>query len=227
MFTSKVSELFMFLADLKECATMCPWLQAPHSILTIRKNNDDYNLLEDYGILTETDIKAAYTACQAAMDIRAKQNALMMHNCIYASISEEAKSKYISLKGLYQDGPMTLYTILQGTYVATFSHSQSVRMTLQMLHPRKFNYEIVKVNEFVRLSSKAIRQGAPNGQAISDQELMFYLFNAYKRIKAPSAWTAKINFLESQAGHDQTYTPMALMDEVEKYYNDLKNTDEW
>jgi len=57
---------------------------------------------------------------------------------------------------------------------------------------------------------------------------MFYLFNAYKQIKAPSAWTAKINFLESQAGHDQMYTPTALlMDEVEKYYNDLKNMDEW
>jgi len=95
-------------------------------------------------------------------------------------------------------------------------------MTLQLLHPIKFNYDIVKVNKFVQLSSKAIQQGAPNGQAISNQELIFYLFNANKQIKAPSAWTAKINFLESQAGHDQTYTPMALIDKVEKYFNDLK-----
>ena len=100
-------------------------------------------------------------------------------------------------------------------------------MTLQSLHLRKFNYEIVKVNKYVQLSSKAIRQGAPSGQALSNQELLFYLFNTYKRIKAPSAWTAKINFLESQAGCDTTYTPTVLMDEVDKYYNDLKNNDEW
>jgi len=95
---------------------MCCRLQAPHSFLMIMKNNDDYNLLEGYRILTETDVEAAYKACQAATDIRAKQNALMMYNCIYVSVSEEAKSKYVSLKGgLYQDGPMMLYTILQGT----------------------------------------------------------------------------------------------------------------
>jgi len=56
---------------------------------------------------------------------------------------------------------------------------------------------------------------------------MFYLFNAYKWIKAPSAWTAKINFLENQAGQDHSYTFTALMDEVENYFNDLKNMDEW
>jgi len=67
----------------------------------------------------------------------------------------------------------------------------------------------------------------PSGQAISNQELIFYLFNAYKRIKTTLAWTAKINFLESQARHDPTYSPTILMDEVDKYYNDLKNNDEW
>jgi len=226
VFTSKVDELYMFLANLKEQATTCHWNDPAHSVLNVRKNNEDHNILEDYGVLSETDVEAAYDARQAATDIRAKQNALMMHNCIYASISEEAKSKYVSTKGQLQDGPTMLYTILKGTFVATFSHFQSVRMTLQSLHLRKFNYEIVKVNEYVRLSSKAIHQGAPSGQALSNQELLFYLFNTYKRIKAPSAWTAKINFLESQAGCDATYTPTVLMDEVDKYYNDLKNNDE-
>jgi len=123
-FTGKVDDLFMFLADLKECATMCCWLQMPHSVLMVTKNNKDYNLLEDYGVLTEEDIETAYEAHQAGTDVRAKQNALMMHNCIYASISEEAKSRYVSLKGQYQDRPMTCFIILQGTFVTMFTHLQ-------------------------------------------------------------------------------------------------------
>jgi len=88
------------------------------------------------------DIKAAYKACQAATNVReAYQNALMMPNCIYASISEEAKSKYVSTTGQLQDGPRSLDTILKGTFVATFNHSQSTFMILQSLHPCKFNYE--------------------------------------------------------------------------------------
>jgi len=83
-FTGKVDELFMFLADLKEHATMCHWLQMLHSVLMVTKNNKDYNLLEDYGVLTEEDIEMVYGAHQAGTDIRAKQNALMMHNRIYA-----------------------------------------------------------------------------------------------------------------------------------------------
>jgi len=95
----------------------------------------------------------------------------------------------MSTKGQLQDGPTLLYTILKGTF-------QPLSIPFYdpvFLHPCKFNYEITKVNKYIQLSLKAMHQNAPSGQALSNQKLLFYLFNAYKRIKAFLACTA--NFL--------------------------------
>jgi len=85
----------MFLANLKEHTTTCHWNNPAHSVLNVPKNNEDYSILKDYSIHSEMDIEAAYK-CQAATDIRAKQNVPMMHNCIYTLLSEDSKSKYVA-----------------------------------------------------------------------------------------------------------------------------------
>ncbi len=109
-FTGKVEDLMMFLANLKEHAAMCCWNKGNNDILTINLNNKALKLLDDYGIITEDAVKDAARDRQVTSTVRAKQNALMMHSCIYASISDEAMSKLVATMQA-QDGPTTFHTI--------------------------------------------------------------------------------------------------------------------
>jgi len=109
-FTGKVEDLPLFLADLKECAAMCCWNKGNHDILTINLNNKALKLLDNYGITMENVVEDAASNRQATGTVRAKQNALMMHNCIYTSISDKAKSKLVATMQA-QDGPTTFHTI--------------------------------------------------------------------------------------------------------------------
>ena len=53
----------------------------------------DYNLLDDYGKITDLQVEAAQAARNAAdTSPRAKQSSQMMYECLMASITEEAKS---------------------------------------------------------------------------------------------------------------------------------------
>ena len=202
-YSGKLEELVLFIADLKEKARRCKWNDPAHGITTFVKNNVTYNLFDDYGQLTFQDIELARTLRDNGNDARAKQNAVMMHECIYASVTGDAKTRLISTLEHHQDGPTTFFTIISSTFTTTFNHSQSIRMSLQTLNPKKFEYNITKVNEFVRLSVPMMKHGS-TGQEISNSEALFYLFNAYKRIKAPRSWVSFIDFLENQVGKRPT-----------------------
>jgi len=80
-FTGKAEDLPLFLVDLKERAAMCCWNKGNHDILTINLNNKALKLLDNYGIITEDAVKDAANDRQVTGTVRAKQNALMMHNC--------------------------------------------------------------------------------------------------------------------------------------------------
>jgi hypothetical protein len=94
------------------------------------------------------------------------------------------------------------------------------------LSPKQFEYDIIKVNNYARVAFNAIRSASQNGQEVSNQEALFYLFTAYKKIKSPRAWLSHITFLERQAKSIPNYPFTTLMAKGAKKYSDLKDTGE-
>ena len=225
-FTGKIEELYTFLSDLKQKAQQCHWYHNQHGILTIHRQADggnpavDLDLIDSYGQITLEELTTARTAREAANDARAKQNAVMMHETIYATLAGDAKTKFISTGDDTKDGTITFFKVVEATFTATFTHSQSMRVKLNELHPKTFKYDIVKVNEAVRFALKTLIQGS-KGQGLTQQEALFYLFNAYKRIKSPPEWVNHILFLESQASRSPDYTAEQLMNDAEAKFNEL------
>ena len=81
-FTGKAEDLHQFLADLKDHAETCHWNSPTHGILSLPLGAPPitYNLLEDYGKVTDNQVKAACVTWMTGPDIRAKQNAQMKYN---------------------------------------------------------------------------------------------------------------------------------------------------
>ena len=61
-FTGKVNALQPFLADLKTRAKTCRWDHPTHGILTVAVDGTEYNLLDDYGKITDLQVEAARAA---------------------------------------------------------------------------------------------------------------------------------------------------------------------
>ena len=88
-FTGKVNALQLFPANLKTRAKMCRWDHPTHGILTVAVDGTEYNLLEDYGKITDLQVEAPWAARNTAdTSPRAKQNSQMMYECLMASITE-------------------------------------------------------------------------------------------------------------------------------------------
>lgn len=226
-FSGKIEELYLFISDLKAKAELCQWNSQAHGILTIQKNNENLNLLDDYGQLTEEDVKNARIARDAGGDVRAKQNAIMMHECTYGSVQGDAKTRLVStLNNATKDGPTTFFAVMSQTFTATFAHSQSVRTTLQQLNPNRFQYNITEINRFIRFSVRLIKAG-PKSISLSDAELKFYIFNVYKKIKTPREWVSHIAFLENKASTDPEYKPEDIMNDAEVKQRDLDDFQQW
>ena len=73
-FTGKVNALQLFLANLKTRAKTSHWDHPTHGILMVVADGTEYNLLDDYGKITDLQVEAARVACNAAdTSPRAKQ----------------------------------------------------------------------------------------------------------------------------------------------------------
>ncbi|KAL7570235.1 hypothetical protein ACA910_020659 [Epithemia clementina (nom. ined.)] len=82
-FTGKVVDLHIFLNDLKTRAQTCHWIGGAHDILTIQVNGVGLNLLKQYGQIGTNDVETARAArAGAGADLRAKQNAKRMYQCL-------------------------------------------------------------------------------------------------------------------------------------------------
>ena len=73
-FTGKVDALQLFLANLKTRAKMCHWDHPTHGILTVVVAVTEYNLLDNYGKITDAQVEAARAACIADDRIPVKKN---------------------------------------------------------------------------------------------------------------------------------------------------------
>ena len=65
-FTGKVNALQLFLANLKTRAKTCRWDHPTHGILMVVGTGTEYNLLDNYGKITDAQVEAARVSRNAA-----------------------------------------------------------------------------------------------------------------------------------------------------------------
>ena len=228
-FTGKVNALQLFLADLKTRAKTCRWDHPTHGILTVTAAGTNYNLLDDYGKITDAQVEAARVACNAAdASPRAKQNSQMMYECLMASITEEAKSALASRdQEFHEDGPSLFHHVVSQLFTATFSNAQATRDNLADFHPKRLRYDVIQVNNYISSAVMTLKAASSAGGTITDQEILYFQFKIYKKIKAPAEWTTHILFLESTVASTPGYTPETLFNETQAKYTTLLNQGLW
>ena len=127
----------MFLADLKDRSKTCQWNSTTHGIISLVISGTTYNLLDDYGKVNATQIETARVARVGAGDIRARQNAQTMYECLKNSITDDAKSALASRElNFHEDGPTLFFHIVNQLFTATFSNTQATRDKLAEFHPK-------------------------------------------------------------------------------------------
>ena len=228
-FTGKVNALQLFLADLKTRAKTCRWDHPTHGILTVAIDGTEYNLLDDYGKITDLQVEAA-RAAHIATDAspRAKQNSQMMYECLMASITEEAKSALASWdQDFHEDGPSLFFHVVSQLFTTTFSNAQATRDNLADFHPKRFRYDIIQVNNYISSAMMTLKAASSAGGTITDQEILYFQFKIYKMIKAPAEWTTRILFLESTIASTPGYTPENLFNKTQAKYTTLLNQGLW
>ena len=228
-FTGKVNALQLFLADLKTRAKTCCWDHPTHGILTVTVAGTEYNLLDDSGKITDAQVEAARAArIVATASPRAKQNAQMMYECLMVSITEEAKSALASRdQDFNEDGPSLFFHVVSQLFTATFSNAQATRDNLSDFHPKRFRYDVIQVNSYISSAVMTLKAAASAGGTITDQEIFYFQFKVYKKIKAPAEWTTHILFLESTVASTPGYTPETLFNETQAKYTTLLNQGLW
>ena len=227
-FTGKVEDLHLFLADLKDRSKTCRWNSTTHGIISLVISGTTYNLLDDYGKVNATQLKTARVTRVGAGDIRARQNAQMMYECLKNSITDDAKSALASRELIFhEDGPTLFFHILNQLFTAMFSNAQAARDKLAEFHPKHFRYDILQVNNFIRAAVKTLKAASTSGGTITDQEILYFQFKIYKKIKAPAEWTSHIQFLEATVASNAGYLPHTLFNEVQSKYTNLSNQGLW
>ena len=225
----EVNALQLFLADLKTRAKTCHWDHPTHHILTVAVDGTNYNLLEDYGKITDLQVKAAQMAHNAAdASPRAKQNSQMMYECLMASITKEAKSALASRdQDFHEDGPSLFYHVVSQLFTTTFPNAQAIHDNLSDFHLKWFKYDVIQVNNYISSAVMTLRAASSAGGTITDQEILYFQFKVYKKIKAPAKWTTHILFLESTVASTPGYTPETLFNETQVKYITLLNQGLW
>ena len=72
-----------------------------------------------------------------------------------------------------------------------------------------------------------LKAASAAGGTITDQEILYFQFKVYKKIKAPAEWTTHILFLESTVARTPGYTPKTLFNEMQAKYTTLLNQGLW
>ena len=187
-FTGKVNALQLFLADLKTRAKPCRWDHPTHGMLTVAADGIEYNLIDDYGKITDLQVEAARAGHNAAdASPRDKQNSQTMYECLMASITEEAESALVSQdQDFHEDDPSLFFHVVSQLFTATFSNAQATHDNLSDFHPKRFRYDVIQINNYISSAVMTLKAASSAGGTITDQEILYFQFKVYNKIKAPA-----------------------------------------
>mmetsp|Transcript_26701 Transcript_26701/g.37854 ORF Transcript_26701/g.37854 Transcript_26701/m.37854 type:complete len:442 (+) Transcript_26701:1524-2849(+) len=229
-FSGAIQEIATFISHLRDRARLCRWDSATHDILTITVNQKNYNILNDYGRISKADVETARTKRIADGTERSQQNSQMMYEAINASITGTAHQNLISKQtnstfNLHEDGPTLFYEIMSSTFTTTFTYASTLRIKLQTLSPKDFDYDISAMNNHVTSTFAAI--DTVTSVTITQDEIMLYALRAYKLIKVPREWVAEIEEMERKLNR-QDFTSMSeMLDSANGTYQRLKASQLW
>ena len=152
----------------------------------------------------------------------------MMYKCLKNSITDDAESALASCElNFHEDDPTLFFHIVNQLFTATFSNAQATRDKLAEFHPKRFRYDILQVNNFICAAVKSLKAASTSGGTITDQEILYFQFKIYKKIKAPAEWTSHILFLEATIASNAGYLPDTLFNEVQIKYTNHSNQGLW
>ena len=181
-FTGKVEDLHLFLADLNDCSETYRWNSTTHGIISLVISGITYNLLDYYGKVNITQIETARVARAGAGDVRARQNAQMIYECLKNSITDDAKSALPSRElNFHEDGPTLFFHIVNQLFTVMFSNVQATRDKLAEIHPKRYRYDILQVNNFIRAAVKTLKAASTSGGTITDQEILYFKSRSTRR----------------------------------------------
>jgi hypothetical protein len=163
-------------------------------------------------------------ALRVAGDLRARQNAFRMYECRMASLSDEMKEQLANLEDFRDDGHTVYHYLMSLTFKATLSSAQSTRKLLQNYHSKVCKFNIKTVNNYIRGAIKTLRSASRRGGArntrISNEEIFYFQFNIYKKIRSPQEWTPNILHWETKISDDDAITPDKLFNDLEQLVTD-------
>ena len=200
-YNGKSEELYPLIASLKGRATKCHW--GDQVITNI--GPDDLNLFTDYGRIqkqTLLDVRTARDADNTDNGLRQRQNANMFYHCLWNSLSSTMKETLDVdpelTTEIQEDGPLLFFKLVTMSQQTTFIQANSMRDQLNTLHPKRFNYNVKSINDFIRRALRIMRAASDNASSPSRQEALYFIFTTYKKIKLPTEWVQTMQFYENQ-----------------------------
>ena len=127
----------------------------------------------------------------------------------------------------HEDGPSLSYHVVSQLFTATFSNTQATRDNLSDFHPKWFKHDVIQVNNYISSMVISLKAASSAGGTITNQEILYFQFSVYKKIKTPAEWTTHILFLESTVASTPGYTPETLFNETQAKYTTLLNQGLW
>ena len=88
-------------------------------------------------------------------------------------------------------------------------------------------YDLIQVNNYISSAVMTLKAASSARGTITDQEILYFQFKVYKKIKAPAEWTTHILFLESTVASTPGYTPETLFNETQAKYMTLLSHGLW
>ena len=123
--------------------------------------------------------------------------------------------------------PIPLLHVVSQLFTATFSNAQATCDNLSDFHPKRLQYDVIQVNNYISSAVMTLKAASSAGGTITDQEIFYFQFKIYKKIKAPTEWTTHILFLESTVASTPGYTPETLFNKTQAKYTTLLNQGLW
>jgi len=200
-YDGKPEHLYSLIAALKGRSEKCYWNSQAHSVVT-NIGDDNLNLFNDYGRITKAQLVQARTDRQDNNNVRAQQNARMMYNSLWNSMTARLRENLDTdpelATDIRQDGPLMLWKLVTMSNETTFYQANAMRDQLHVLHPKRFSYDIQATNDFIRKALRVMRAASGDGATPGRQEALYFIFSAYKKIKTPEEWSRTIQFYENQ-----------------------------
>lgn len=238
-FSGGPNEIYLLLKDLMQRSQAFGWsgiiivnTAAPPAAGAPPPPAINRNLLTQYGLISLEQLRTKAIGYEDA-DGRAAQDSHMMYQCIYNTMTEEAKLKVLSDHedyevplvggGIAQNGPLFLKVIIRNSTVDTMSTVFFLRGNLNQLkeYMGAVNCNIELFNQYVTNQVEAL---AARGAESSD--LLINLFEAYE-IVPDRKFIKHIEKKKDDYEDGGNTTPTILMHHALTKYKDLKRAKKW